>query len=71
MPLVGAVIDLKIPKSEEEYQSLFLEHEMPKFTPYDAQDWVVGDVLYSNSGWGQINADFAVVSGKTDKQYGL
>lgn len=67
MPIGGAVIDLKIPKSEEEYQSLFLEHEMPKFAPYDAQDWVVGDVLYSSSGWGQTNADFAVVSGKTDK----
>lgn len=40
---------------------------MPKFAPYDAQDWGVGDVLYSSSGWQRTNADFAVVSGKTDK----
>lgn len=58
---------LKIPKSEEEYQPLSLEHEMPKSTPHDAQDWAVGDVLYSSSGWQRTNADFAVVSGKTDK----
>lgn len=58
---------LKIPNSEEEYQPLFLESEMPNSTPYYAQDWGVGDVIYSNSGWGQTNAYFAVVSGKTDK----
>lgn len=58
---------LKLPKSEEEYQPLFLECEMPKFTEYEAQHWKVGDVLYSSSGWDQTNAIFAVVSGKTDK----
>lgn len=58
---------LKIPNSEEEYQALFLKREMPKSAPHDAQDWGVGDIIYSNSGWGQTNAYFAVVSDKTDK----
>ena len=60
-------IQLQLPKDPIRQCPIFYSKEMPSSTPKNAQDWKVGDIIYSRKGYDQTNADFAVVTARTEK----
>lgn len=60
-------IQLQLPKDPIRQCPIFYNEEMPSSTPKNAQGWKVGDIIYSRKGYEQTNADFAVVTARTEK----